>query len=84
MNVPEAATALAVYVALTVMASENCAETFTATREAIAEYSRLSIRTVASRLIDLETIGLITIRTPRVRGASTFRLLSVNPAAKNE
>jgi hypothetical protein len=73
----EPATALCVYVALTELASQDCAQTFQATHAAIAQHAGVSERTVFARLADLESIGVVNITRPRVRGAATYRLLSV-------
>ena len=63
-KVPDIASGLAVYVALTELASESKSNPFKATQNAIAARCGLSVRTVAPRLIDLEAAGVIRRTAP--------------------
>jgi hypothetical protein len=69
--------ALAVYVAMTEIASDHQADTFTTTHAHISQKCGCSLRTVASRLKELQQVGLISIATPELRAPSTFTLLAV-------
>jgi len=68
--------ALAIYVALTEIASDKQSETFQTTHSWIAALSGWSSRTVRARLKALQEIKLIEIITPDPRFANTYRLLS--------
>ncbi len=63
-KVPDIASGLAVYVALTEMASEFNANPFKATQNAIAIRCGLGVRTVTRRLADLESAGVIRRTAP--------------------
>jgi len=67
--------ALAVYLALSEVASNFEAETFTVTHGSLAQLCGGSPRTVCQRLRGLEQIGLVAISTPRLKAPSTFTLL---------
>jgi DNA-binding Lrp family transcriptional regulator len=71
------ASALAVYLALTEIASDEESEVFTTTHAWIAQKCGVSPRTVQDRLNELAEIGLVEIHTPALKSPSTFRLLSV-------
>lgn len=71
------ASALAVYLALTEIASDEKSETFTTTHAWISQKSGVSPRTVQDRLNGLAEIGIVSISTPALKSPSTYRLLSV-------
>jgi len=77
-QIPDVASALAVYHALAELASDNQAETFTATQAAIASKSGFKIRTVGSRLADLVRIRVIEMQVPEIRSAARFTLLDAS------
>mgnify|MGYP001218773525 FL=1 len=72
----EVASALAVYHALTVAASDARAEEFTVSHAYIATLCGFSTRTVQDRLRELEKLGVVQITTPPLKAPSTFRLLA--------
>lgn len=67
--------ALGVYVALTVIASDMEKEEFQTTHQWLASMSGFCERTVRSRLADLQRLGVISITTPTMRAPCTYRLL---------
>jgi hypothetical protein len=69
------ASALAVYHALTVVASDKQAESFQTTHAWLAALAGFSERTVRARVHDLERIGAVAVETPPLRAPSTYRLL---------
>lgn len=71
------ASALAVYLALTEIASDDETEEFQTTHAWIANKSGVSPRTVQDRLTGLAEIGVVKIHTPALKSPSTYRLLSV-------
>lgn len=75
-RIPDVTSALGVYCALCEIASDNQAEEFTATQQAIAMKSGLSVRTVGDRLRDLVSAGAISENAPKIKGPSLFTLLS--------
>jgi hypothetical protein len=68
-------TALAVYLALSEIASDAGSEEFKTTHAWIQRFSGVSVSTIKKRLSALAEIGLIEVRTPELRAASTYRLL---------
>jgi hypothetical protein len=74
--------ALLLYLRLTWIASDkttkfhNGAE-FTMSHAALARLTGFSVATVKRRLEDLRGLGLLEIRTPKLKAPSTFRLLKV-------
>ena len=74
-QIPDYGSALAVYVALTVVASDKESDEFQTTQEWVAQLSGFDARTVRRRLPDLERIGVVKITTPPLRVPSTYRLL---------
>ncbi len=76
-QVAEAASGLAVYFALAEIASDNQADEFSATQQAVAAKSGLSVRTVADRIRDLAGAGVISADVPTLRAPTRFRLLSM-------
>lgn len=73
-RVPDIASALTVYFALCEIASDNQAEEFEATQQAIASKSGLSVRTVGHRLRELVSIGAIKMEVPQIRSAARIGL----------
>lgn len=69
------ASAIGVYVALTVVASDAESEEFTTTHQWLAALSGFSPRTIRNRLPDLARLGVVAINTPPLRAPSTYRLL---------
>src|SRR5262245_35280967 len=69
------ASALGVYVALTVAASDTGQEEFQTTQKWLASLSGFSERTVRSRIAELRTGGLISVFIPKLRAPATYRLL---------
>lgn len=67
--------ALGVYLALTVAASDAQNDEFTTTHKWLAGLSGFSERTVRDRLHDLREIGLVGIVTPKLRSPCTYKLL---------
>lgn len=72
---PSPGSALAVYLALTEIASDKESDTFQTTHHYIGKVSGFSWRTVLERLKDLQRIGVIEVQTPRMKAPSTYRLL---------
>jgi hypothetical protein len=70
------ASAVATYVALTEIASDETNDRFTTTHAWIARMSGLGIRTVQARLKELVEIGALAIETPDLRAPSTYHLLA--------
>ncbi|MHC1767931.1 MAG: hypothetical protein AB9869_27270 [Verrucomicrobiia bacterium] len=70
--------ALAVYCALTVVASDKQSEVFETTHDWLAHLSGFGWRTVLERLKDLQKLGILEITTPKLKRPSTYRL--VRPA----
>lgn len=68
-------TALLVYVALSRLASDHRADTFTVSHACIAGLTGLSARTVQRQLDELQREGLIDVETPALRAPCTYRLL---------
>src|SRR5690606_19435593 len=78
----ESATAMAVYMALCSIASDRRCETFQVSQAKIAAMTKLSIKTVWSRLRDLEKAGVIrSIKNPngKLRESCVYFLLSMSP-----
>jgi hypothetical protein len=75
--------ALVVYVALTEIASDKESPTFETTHGYVAQRSGCSLRTVFSRLKELQEIGLIKIETPALRAPSTITVLPVSQPLPN-
>lgn len=73
----DVSSALAAYVALTEIASNEQRDEFTTTHAWIARTSGLSVRTVQSRIKVLAEIGLVEVITPALRAPSTYRLLAL-------
>lgn len=71
------ATALAVYDAITEIASDAQSETFTTTHAWIQQLSGVGISTIKKHLGILSELGLVSITTPSVRAPSTYTLLSI-------
>lgn len=71
----EPASALAVYVALTVVSSDNEKEEFQTTHGWLASLSGFCEKTVRSRLADLERIQAVHVTTPPMKAPCTYRLL---------
>lgn len=76
--------ALVVYLALSEIASDKGEERFQTTHSWIASRCGVSIRTVASRLRELDEIKLISIETPALRAPSTITLLHVLQPLQND
>jgi hypothetical protein len=75
-SVEDYGSAIAVYVALTVAASDKASEEFQTTHQWLSTLSGFGERTVRSRLRDLVEIGAVHITTPALRGPCTYRLLT--------
>jgi hypothetical protein len=71
------ATALAVYDALTEIASDMQAETFQTTHAYIQGKSGVSVSTIKKHLAIFVELGLVHVSTPIVRAPSTYTLLSL-------
>jgi hypothetical protein len=83
-NVPDIASGLVVYVALTELLVECKSNPFQATQNAIAIRCGLSVRTVRNRLAELESIGVIRrIDLDGPRQAYEFELLNPNGNRRN-
>jgi hypothetical protein len=67
--------ALGVYMALTVVASDKEADTFETTHEWLGQLSGYDRRTVIRRLRDLQQIGVVKVSTPRLKAPSTYQLI---------
>jgi len=75
-QIEDCSSALCVYLALTIVASDNGSENpFTTTHRYIAELSGVTDRTVRRRLADLVRIGVIKVTTPPLKAACTYHLL---------
>jgi hypothetical protein len=72
-----ATSALAAYLALTEISSEEGAAVFKASQAELAERSGLKERTIRDRLTELVAAGVIEMSTPKVRAPATFTLLSI-------
>jgi DNA-binding Lrp family transcriptional regulator len=70
-------TALAVYLALTEIASDEESEKFQTTHSWISQKSGVSPRTVQTRLNQLKEIRVIDIFTPALKSPSIYRLIAV-------
>jgi hypothetical protein len=68
-------TALAVYVALTIAASDEGKDEFQSTHAHLASLCGFSVNTVRRRLADLAQIGAVAITTPAMKAPCTYRLL---------
>lgn len=66
--------ALAVYLALTELASDRASETFQTTHAWIAGMTGLAVRTVQNRIKGLAELGLVTVVTPKLRAPSAYTL----------
>jgi helix-turn-helix protein len=73
------ASCLGVYAALTEIASDKEAETFTTPQSYIAQKSCLGLSTVKKALKELRSLGLLAYETPRLRGSITFTLVATRP-----
>ena len=67
---------LAVYDALTEIASDEQSETFTTLQSHIAKKACLGVTTVKKALPELRRLATISYATPKLRGAITFTLLA--------
>jgi hypothetical protein len=74
-GVEDYGSALAVYHALTVVASDNQSEEFQTTQAWLGTLAGLSPRTVQSRVKELARLKVVEISTPALRAPSTYRLL---------
>lgn len=74
-NVENYGSALAVYCALTVVASDKESEVFETTHDWLAQLSGFKWRTVLERLKDLHRLGVVEITTPKLKRPSTYRLI---------
>jgi DNA-binding Lrp family transcriptional regulator len=77
------ASALAVYLALTEIASDEEREVFQTTHAWISQKSGVSPRTVQDRLNGLAEIGVVQIITPALKSPSTYWLLPVSQPLPN-
>jgi predicted DsbA family dithiol-disulfide isomerase len=68
------ASALAVYHALSEIASDKESDEFQTTQEWLAQLSGFKARTIRRRLKDLQEIGVVQIQTPKLKAPSTYRL----------
>jgi hypothetical protein len=68
-------TALGVYNALTVVASDTRSNQFATTHAWLASLSGLGERTVRTRVHDLARIKVIAVSTPKMKAPSTYTLL---------
>lgn len=75
-QVEDYGSALGVYYALCVVASDNQSESFQATHKWLSQLSGFSERTVRNRLPDLVRIKAINVATPKLKAPSTFHLLA--------
>ena len=69
------ASAFGVYVALTIVASDQEREEFQTTHKWLASLCGFSERTVRARLPDLERIQAVQVIASEIKGPSTYRLL---------
>lgn len=75
-GVEDYGTALAVYTALTIAASDKQSAEFATTHGWLAMASGVATRTVKRRLADLKRIGVVEIVTPSLRAPCTYKLLA--------
>lgn len=75
-GVEDYGSALAVYLAMTVVASDCGGEEFRATHQWLASLSGFSEKTVRLRLADLVRLKLVVVETPRLRAPCQYRLLA--------
>jgi hypothetical protein len=75
-GVDEYGSALAVYCVLSVIASVQQSEQFQTTHKWISTLCGFSERTVRSRQVDLEKVGVAAISTPALKAPLTYRLLA--------
>lgn len=78
----EYSSAVGVYVALTVAASDLEKTEFQTTHAWLAQLSGLGERTVKRRIADLKRIGVISVTTPRLKAPCTYRLLGIASDAR--
>ncbi len=69
------ASALAVYHALTEIASDEAVDEFTTTVPHVAHRAGLSPRTTGKRIADLARLGVLAVQTPKLKAPSTYALL---------
>jgi len=69
-------TALAVYAALSIVASDNQTERFPTTHQWLSQLSGFSVATVKRRLEDLQRIGAVHIVTPKFKAPAKYTLLA--------
>jgi DNA-binding HxlR family transcriptional regulator len=69
-------TGIAVYVALSVVASDKESPEFQTTHKWLATLSGFSERTVRTRLKELVRIGVVSITTPPMKAPCTYKLLT--------
>jgi hypothetical protein len=74
-GVEDYASALGVYLALSVVASDKESEEFQTTYTWLSSLSGFSVRTVQSRIHDLATLGVIGVKVHRLKSPATYRLL---------
>lgn len=70
------ASGIAVYTALCEIASDEQAQVFTTTQAFIALRCGLAVRTVRSRLKDLEDLGLLLVHVPALKAPARYTLLT--------
>jgi len=80
----DVSTALAVYIALTEIASNEGVETFTAAHAWIARLSGVGVSTVKKHVKTLAEVGLIAAEVPKLRAPARFTLLSVGQPLPND
>jgi hypothetical protein len=68
--------AVAVYAALAIVASDSQSEKFTTTHAWLSQLSGFSVGTVKARLADLQRVGAISVRTTAMKAPSTYQLLA--------
>jgi hypothetical protein len=78
------ASGIAVYVALTEIASDQQSETFITTEAWVAMKAGVSVKTASDRIKDLVVIGLVKVSTAKLKAPSTFTLLSVRKPLPND
>jgi hypothetical protein len=72
---PNYASALGVYSALTIVASDKQSDQFTTTHDWLGQLSGFKRRTVLDRLKELQRLGIVAITTPKMKAPSTYMLL---------
>lgn len=77
------ATALAVYDALSEIASDDGAEQFTTTHAWIQRISGVGVTTIKGHISVFTDLGLIAVSTPALRAPSTYTLLEVSQPPAN-